>query len=126
MTNKNFGETNSYCPNGFIDQDLRRNGGRLEIVKDDCVLIPLSKSCSNNYSRDAKVVRDMFRDHFHYPKGSTLAVRHGISDDDLIAHWNTLQEMVSLQNIEQGTLIHVSIYKANHCFTMAKMLEKTL
>ena len=65
MANKNFGETNSYCPNGFIDQDLHRNGERLEIVKDDCVLIPLSKSCSNNYSRDAKVVRDMFRDHFH-------------------------------------------------------------
>ena len=25
MANKNFAETNSYCPNGFIDQDVRRN-----------------------------------------------------------------------------------------------------
>ena len=22
MANKNFGEANSYCPNGFIDQDI--------------------------------------------------------------------------------------------------------
>ena len=26
MTKKNFGETNSYCPNGFLDQDVWRNG----------------------------------------------------------------------------------------------------
>ena len=30
-TSNNFGETNSYCPNRFIDQDVRRNrdGGKL-------------------------------------------------------------------------------------------------
>ena len=32
MANKNFGETNTYCPNGFIDQDVEviENGGKFE------------------------------------------------------------------------------------------------
>ena len=62
MVSKNFAETNSYCPNGFIDQDVRRNGEWREIVKGDSGLISLSRNCSNNYSRDAKVVKDMFCD----------------------------------------------------------------
>ena len=41
MANKNFGETNSCCPNGFIDQDVQRNGEWQEIVKDNYGLIPL-------------------------------------------------------------------------------------
>ena len=41
MSNKIFGETNSYCPNGLIDQDVQRNGEWQEIVKDDYGLIPL-------------------------------------------------------------------------------------
>ena len=32
MANKKFGETNSYCPNGFINQDVQRNGEWREIV----------------------------------------------------------------------------------------------
>ena len=60
MASKNFAEINSYCQNRFLDQDAWRNGEWREIVKDDSGLIPLSRNCSNNYSRDAKVVRDMF------------------------------------------------------------------
>ena len=41
-------------------------------------------------------------------------------------HWNTLHEMVSLQNIEQGTPIHIPIYKATYCFTMTKRWKKHL
>ena len=47
MANKKFGEINSYCPNGFIDQDVQHNGEWWEIVKDDSGLIPLSRNCSN-------------------------------------------------------------------------------
>ena len=65
MANKKFGEINSYCPNGFIDQDVQRNGEWWEIVKDDSGLIPLSRNCSNNYSWDAKVVQDMFCNYFN-------------------------------------------------------------
>ena len=64
MANKNFGEANSYCPNGFIEQDVRRNGEWRETVKDDYWLIPQSRDCLNNYLQDAKVVRDIFRDYF--------------------------------------------------------------
>ena len=60
MASKNVAETNSYCRNRFLDQDAWRNGEWREIVKDDSGLIPLSRNCSNSYSRDAKVVRDMF------------------------------------------------------------------
>ena len=70
MTNKKIGEGNSYCPNKFIDEDVRRNGEWLEIVKDDSGLIPLSRNCSNNYSRDAKVMRDMFCNYFNSPEGA--------------------------------------------------------
>ena len=65
MANKKFGEINSYCPNGFIDQDVQHNGEWWEIVKDDSGLIPLSRNCSNNYSWDAKVVQDMFCNYFN-------------------------------------------------------------
>ena len=64
MAYKNFGEANSYCPNGFIEQDVRRNGEWRETVKDDYWLIPQSRDCLNNYLQDAKVVRDIFRDYF--------------------------------------------------------------
>ena len=60
MANKKSGETNSYCLNGFIDQNVQRNGEWKEIVKDDSWLMPLCRNCSNNYSRDAKVVQDLF------------------------------------------------------------------
>ena len=64
MANKNFGEANSYCPNGCIEQDVRRNGEWRETVKDDYWLIPQSRDCLNNYLQDAKVVRDIFCDYF--------------------------------------------------------------
>ena len=70
MTNKKIGETNSYCPNGFIDRDIQRNGEWRKIVKDDSGLIPLSRNCSNNYSRDAKVVQDKFCNYFNSPEGA--------------------------------------------------------
>ena len=70
MANKKFGETNSYCPNGFIDQDVQRNEEWREIVKDDSRLIPLSRNCSNNYSGDAKVVQDIFCNYFNSPEGA--------------------------------------------------------
>ena len=70
MANKKSGETNSYCPNGFIDQDVQHNGEWRKFVKDDSRLIPLSRNCPNNYSRDAKVVQDMFCDYFHSPGGA--------------------------------------------------------
>ena len=70
MANKKSGETNSYCLNGFIDQDVQHNGEWRKFVKDDSGLIPLSRNCPNNYSRDAKVVQDMFCDYFHSPGGA--------------------------------------------------------
>ena len=70
MANKKFGETNSYCPNGFNDQDVWPNGEWREIVKDDYGLIPLSRNCSNNYSQDAKVMWDMFCDYLNSPEGA--------------------------------------------------------
>ena len=41
-------------------------------------------------------------------------------------HWNNLHEMVSLQNIEQGTPIHIPIYKTTYCFIMATSWKKHL
>ena len=69
MKNKKFEETNSYCLNGFIDKDVQCYGEWQEIVKDNSGLIPLSRTCSNNYSGDAKVVQDMFYNYFNSPEG---------------------------------------------------------
>ena len=72
MANKKFGETNSYCRNGFIDQDVQRNGEWREIVKDDSGLIPLSRNCSNNYSGMQKLCEICFVITLIHPKGQYL------------------------------------------------------
>ena len=51
MAYKKFEETNSYCPNGFIDHDIQRNGEWREIVKDNSGLIPLPRNCSKNIAK---------------------------------------------------------------------------
>lgn len=57
----------SYCPVDFIDRELfsrtQRGQWRNEI-EGDTGLIPIRRTGSNNYSRDAKILRDQFRDYF--------------------------------------------------------------
>jgi len=65
MHGRQFGKHEDYCPAGYAEGDWRDN----ETETDG--LAPLSsKAGSNNYSRDAKQIRDDFRDYFTSPEGS--------------------------------------------------------
>ena len=51
MAYKKFWEMNSYCSNGFIDQDIQHNREWRETVKDNSGLITLPRNCSNNIAK---------------------------------------------------------------------------
>ena len=72
MAIKNFGEANSYYPNGCIEQDVRRNGEWRETVKDDYWLIPQSR----DYFDCARYILWLLLD---------IVVKHGISENEQIA-----------------------------------------
>ena len=64
--------TSLYCPPSFVDQEIhnrRRSGQWRGVVGNDTGLQCVGQVGSNNYSRDAKTVRDCFRDYFNSPAG---------------------------------------------------------
>ena len=69
MRDKDFSRS-SYCPHGFVDTDEQLGGWR-KVIKDngcggmtDCTTIG-----SNNYSKNAKDIRDKFSQYFNSPEG---------------------------------------------------------
>ena len=72
MCGRSFGNCNDYCPFTYIDQEnrkgLRAGDWRNEASAQG--LVPIPNTSSNNFSRDAKKVRDDFRDYFNSPEGS--------------------------------------------------------
>ena len=73
MSGKDFKSGNSrYCPPGYSDTDTR-NGLRLGDWRNEAQgtngLQSITAGGSNNYSRDAKTVRLMYRDHFCSSQG---------------------------------------------------------
>ena len=73
-------EGNAYCPNNFVDKEIRskrKNGeGRL-VVENDCGLVSIHRVGSNNYLKDAKIGRDSFCEYFNSNEGQ--ATRYGFS-----------------------------------------------
>ena len=66
---------NNYCPPEFVDQEtedhlVRQGGWRNEQDNSNSGLQNVNNMSSNNYSRDAKQVRDDFRDYFNSETGS--------------------------------------------------------
>ena len=57
-------ECEEHCPAGYAEGERRNNDTETD------GLVPLSNAGSNNYSSDAKQVRDNFRDYFVSPEGS--------------------------------------------------------
>ena len=55
-------EGNAYCPNNFVDQEVRSKRKKLRMR---ISLLPIHKVDSNNYSKDAKIVRDSFFEYFN-------------------------------------------------------------
>ena len=74
MKGRTFGPNNySYCPSSFVDREtpngIQGGGWRHEVYNYEG-LAPLTRSVgSNNYSRDAKHVRERFKDFFNSPQG---------------------------------------------------------
>ena len=74
MKGRTFGPNNySYCPPNFVDREtpdgILRGGWRHDVHEYEG-LAPLNRQVgSNNYSRDAKKVRERFRDFFNSPQG---------------------------------------------------------
>lgn len=68
-----FSDGNSlYCPQRFVDTEIhnrRRTGQWRGIVHYDTGLQSVRRVGSNNYSKDAKTVRDNFRDYVNSPAG---------------------------------------------------------
>ena len=64
MSGRQLGECEEYCPAGYAEGEWRNNDTETD------GLVPLSNAGSNNYSRDAKQVRDDLRDYFVSPEGS--------------------------------------------------------
>ena len=72
MAGRSFQQETRYCPIGFIDNDMgivTERGERRQLVQADQGLRALTKAGSNNYSRDAKLIREDFRDYFMSDKG---------------------------------------------------------
>ena len=73
MHGRQFEASGRYCPPTFIDRDtpdgLQEGEWRYE-VRDYEGLAPLQRQLgSNNYSRNAKFVKELFRDYFNSPAG---------------------------------------------------------
>jgi len=72
MHNRTFLNSNTYCPSDFIDRDGPSGttpGQWRNEVQGDTGLTNCTNLGSRNYSRDAKTVRDNFRDFFLSPMG---------------------------------------------------------
>lgn len=65
-------EQNHYCPDGFADVDLPTRyieGEWRREVEHDTGITSISRMCSNNYSKQAKDVRDLFCKYFNSQEG---------------------------------------------------------
>ena len=72
MSGRSFGNYGAYCSIGYVDQETERGqlpGQWRDEASYQAGLIPLSNASSNNYSQDARIVRD-FRAFFNSEEGS--------------------------------------------------------
>ena len=83
MTDRLTEEGNAYCQNNFIDLEVRskrKNGEWRLVVENDCGLVPIHRAGSNNYSKDAKIVRDSFCEYFNSKwRSGSMATEYGFS-----------------------------------------------
>ena len=64
MAGKDFHTGNSrYCPSGYADTPTRPVDWR-NIICDTDALQSINRAGSNNYSKDAKDIREKYRDYF--------------------------------------------------------------
>ena len=83
MHNKEFqGTSYQYCPPELIDRDSMlgiQTGTWRNDVQQDSGLMPIQlRVASNNYSKDAKVVRENFRDFFATGRGQVSPLANGL------------------------------------------------
>ena len=69
MFGRSFENNSEYCPADYTDEFLSNGdgNGRWRLNHG---LVALNQAGSNNYSREAKLVRDDFRDYFNSSEGS--------------------------------------------------------
>ena len=73
MCGRSFGNYSSYCPPGYVDQETEFGITPGQWRGDSSAntgLQPLLNASSNNYTQDARIVRDNFRDYFNSEEGS--------------------------------------------------------
>ncbi|XP_057310470.1 uncharacterized protein LOC130648435 [Hydractinia symbiolongicarpus] len=61
-------QSSNYCPPGYADTQNRPGDWRQAIGQIDA-LQPIQRAGSNNYSKNAKKIREQFRDYFVLPEG---------------------------------------------------------
>ena len=79
MADRLTDEGNAYCPNNFVDQEVRskrKNGVWRLVVENDCGL--LHRVGSNN-SKDTKIVKNTFCEYFNSFEGQILWQRDMVS-----------------------------------------------
>ena len=72
MANRLTDEGNAYCPNDFVDEEVRskRKKGEWRLtVENDCGLVSIRRVGSNNYSKDVKIVRGSCSEYFNSAEG---------------------------------------------------------
>ena len=68
INSKNYDSSYQYCPPEMIDQETFSS----DVDQDSLEIVPLEiRSCSNNYSKDAKQVRENSKDLFSVGPGHT-------------------------------------------------------
>ena len=58
-----YSETSRYCPAGYGDTSTKMGEWRNEIGSTDALQC-IARAGSNNYSKDAKIIRERYRDYF--------------------------------------------------------------
>ena len=83
------GEIHSYCPSNLIDQEsssgLIPGEWRQEVTEG---MLPLRRTSSNNYSNDARIVRNDFKNYFLSPEGSVSWQVEAVTRTSLISAEN--------------------------------------
>ena len=64
MFGRKFGEVSNYCPQGYAEGDWKN----LNCICDG--LLPIRNAASHNYSRDARQVRENYKNCFNSEAGS--------------------------------------------------------
>ena len=72
MAQRSQDDPYNYCPLNYVDQEIagKLNAGQWRKEADNGGMLSIGRSGSNNYSGNAKEIRERFKDYFNSDEGS--------------------------------------------------------